>query len=83
MDVRDGQKVETDVFDRVLENWKKVGLDALVSIGGDGSMRISQRAIERGLTNIVGVPKTNRQRPDGYGLHFRLQYCGRHGDGLY
>lgn len=55
---RDGQEVETDVFDRVLVNWKTLGLDALISVGGDGSMAIAQRAIERGLTNIVGVPKT-------------------------
>jgi ATP-dependent phosphofructokinase / diphosphate-dependent phosphofructokinase len=55
---RDVQRVETDVFDRVLENWKKLELDALISIGGDGSMAIAQKAIERGLTNIVGVPKT-------------------------
>ena len=56
--VRDGAKVEVDVFDRVLENWKVLGLDALVSVGGDGSMAIAQRCIDRGLTPIVGVPKT-------------------------
>jgi ATP-dependent phosphofructokinase / diphosphate-dependent phosphofructokinase len=55
--VRDGKKTTTDVSDRVVANYKKLGLDALVSIGGDGSMRISQRLIEKGL-NIVGVPKT-------------------------
>ncbi len=55
---RDGERVETDVFDRVLENWKKCELDALISVGGDGSMAIAQMAIERGLTQIVGVPKT-------------------------
>ncbi len=55
---RDGQMVETDVFDRVLENFRTLELDALISIGGDGSMRIAQQCIDRGLTNIVGVPKT-------------------------
>jgi phosphofructokinase-like protein len=54
----DGKVVETDVFDRVLENWKKLELDALVSVGGDGSMAIAKKAMERGLPNIVGVPKT-------------------------
>ena len=53
-----GKKVEKDVFDQVLENWKRIGLDALISVGGDGSMRIAQQSIQRGLTNIVGVPKT-------------------------
>lgn len=54
---RDGQRVEADVSDRVVENFRKLGLDALVSIGGDGSMRIAQRLIEKGIP-IVGVPKT-------------------------
>jgi 6-phosphofructokinase 1 len=55
---RDGREVEADVFDRVLANWKRLGLDALVSVGGDGSMAIAQQCIDRGLTNVVGVPKT-------------------------
>ena len=53
-----GQVVEKDIFDQVLANYHQVGLDALISIGGDGSMGIAQMAIERGMTNIVGVPKT-------------------------
>ena len=52
-----GKKKEVDVSDRVVANYEKLGLDALVSIGGDGSMRISQKFIEKGL-RIVGVPKT-------------------------
>jgi len=55
---RDGEMIEVDIFDRVHENFRSLGLDALVSIGGDGSMRIAQQCIDRGLTNIVGVPKT-------------------------
>src|SRR5690606_31269012 len=39
------------------ENYHKLGLDALVSGGGDGSMRIAKRFMDKGL-NIVGVPKT-------------------------
>ena len=54
---KDGEKVETDVSDRVVANYKTLGLDALVSIGGDGSMKIAQRLIDKGL-KIVGVPKT-------------------------
>jgi 6-phosphofructokinase 1 len=54
---RDGEAVETDVSDRVVENYGKLGLDALISVGGDGSMRIAQRLGQRGL-RIVGVPKT-------------------------
>jgi 6-phosphofructokinase 1 len=54
---RDGGQTETDVSDKVVENYRKVGLDALISVGGDGSMRIAQKLIDKGL-NIVGVPKT-------------------------
>ncbi len=54
---RDGEQVETDVSERVVANYHKLGLDALVSIGGDGSMRIAQRFAQLGL-RIVGVPKT-------------------------
>ncbi|MCB9593774.1 MAG: 6-phosphofructokinase [Sandaracinaceae bacterium] len=48
---------ETDVSDRVMENFAKLGLDAMVSIGGDGSMAIAQKLIAKGM-KIVGVPKT-------------------------
>jgi ATP-dependent phosphofructokinase / diphosphate-dependent phosphofructokinase len=53
--VRNG--VETDVSARVVENYHKLGLDALISVGGDGSMRIALRLGALGL-RIVGVPKT-------------------------
>ena len=54
---KDGKKVEVDVSDRVVENYRKLGLDALVSVGGDGSMRIAARLKDKGLA-VVGVPKT-------------------------
>jgi len=53
----DGVASETDVSDRVMENYRALGLDALISIGGDGSMRIAQRFVDKGM-NVVGVPKT-------------------------
>lgn len=52
-----GKEIETDISDRVMENMHKVGLDAIISIGGDGSMKIAQRFFEKGMP-IVGVPKT-------------------------
>lgn len=53
----DGTEQLVDVSDRVMANYKKLGLDALISIGGDGSTRISAKLIKKGM-NIVGVPKT-------------------------
>jgi len=54
---RDGEKVETDISDQLVANYHKLGLDAVVSIGGDGSMDIAQQLGEKGM-NMVGVPKT-------------------------
>jgi ATP-dependent phosphofructokinase / diphosphate-dependent phosphofructokinase len=48
---------ETDVSARVVESYHALGLDALISVGGDGSMRIAERLGKLGL-RIVGVPKT-------------------------
>lgn len=47
----------TDRSDEVIWNFQKLGLDALISIGGDGSLAIANRLCERGLP-VVGVPKT-------------------------
>lgn len=52
-----GQTVWRDVSDQVIENYFSLGLDALVCVGGDGSMAIAAGFLDRGL-NIVGVPKT-------------------------
>jgi len=57
--VRDesGKEREVDVSDRLIENFHSLKLDALISIGGDGSMDITARLMDKGL-NVVGVPKT-------------------------
>ena len=72
----DGKRHEEDVSDRVVENYHKLGLEALVSIGGDGSMRIAHKFIEKGL-KIVGVPKTIDQDLAGtdytFGYHTAVQ----------
>lgn len=46
-----------DVRDQVVEHYNAAGLDALVVIGGDGTMSGAAQLMDRGL-NIVGVPKT-------------------------
>lgn len=54
---KDGSWSNIDRSDELLEKINKLGVEAVISIGGDGSSRISQALFERGL-NIVGVPKT-------------------------
>ncbi len=53
----DGQVKITDESSRAVRNYKRWGLDAMVAIGGDGTMHICNKLAQLGL-NIVGVPKT-------------------------
>ncbi|MDP2948392.1 MAG: ATP-dependent 6-phosphofructokinase, partial [Chloroflexota bacterium] len=53
----DGQYSSTDESETVRRVYQKHGLDALVCVGGDGSMTISFGLSRLGL-NIVGIPKT-------------------------
>lgn len=46
-----------DYSDRVIEMFGKMGLDALVCIGGDGTLGISYKFYQKGIP-LVGVPKT-------------------------
>lgn len=53
----DGQYVMADRSGEVMANARKLGIDAIISIGGDGSLTIAQQFFEQGM-KIVGVPKT-------------------------
>ncbi|HEX8850731.1 MAG TPA: ATP-dependent 6-phosphofructokinase [Gemmatimonadaceae bacterium] len=53
----DGSLVEIDRSDELIANARALGIDAIISIGGDGSLSIAQRLCDKGM-NIVGVPKT-------------------------
>jgi len=52
-----GQQVVRDISDQVIANSKKLGIDAIITIGGDGSQKIGYELFQRGM-KIVGVPKT-------------------------
>lgn len=41
----------------IVENYKKMGLDCLVCIGGNGTLKTAYKLSQEGL-NIVGIPKT-------------------------
>ena len=53
----DGSYKEIDRSSELIENARQLGIDALISIGGDGSLAIARRLCEKGM-RIVGVPKT-------------------------
>ena len=53
----DGTVREVDRTEEILEFFAKRELDALISIGGDGSLTIANALAQKGL-RVVGVPKT-------------------------
>jgi len=57
MKMPDGTMKDVDRTGEILEFFAKQELDALVSIGGDGSLTIANALHQKGL-RVVGVPKT-------------------------
>ncbi|MBX3182317.1 MAG: 6-phosphofructokinase [Polyangiaceae bacterium] len=53
-----GELVPTDMSGKLIDRFKELGFDALVAIGGDGSLRLAAKLLERGLPRVIGVPKT-------------------------
>jgi ATP-dependent phosphofructokinase / diphosphate-dependent phosphofructokinase len=52
-----GQEVVRDISDEIIANSRKLGIDAIITIGGDGSQKIGYELSQKGM-KIVGVPKT-------------------------
>ncbi len=55
--VENGHEVTRDISGDVINNAAKLGIDAMISIGGDGSMKIAHELFLKGM-KVVGVPKT-------------------------
>lgn len=47
-----------DRSQEIIDGYHLLGLDALIGIGGDGSMAILRRLAQQGGLNLVGIPKT-------------------------
>src|ERR1051325_706427 len=55
---RDGVKVSVEsVYDEAISNMKVLGIDALVGLGGEGTLTIAAEFDKRGVP-VCGVPKT-------------------------
>ena len=52
-----GEWEQRDLSDRVMENFRRLRFDALVAVGGDGSLEIAHRFAQKGMP-VIGVPKT-------------------------
>jgi ATP-dependent phosphofructokinase / diphosphate-dependent phosphofructokinase len=53
----DGTVATVDRSDELLHAFAERGIDALIAVGGDGSLRIARDLAARGL-QVIGVPKT-------------------------
>ena len=54
---QDGKLVHIDYSDKVVANVRALGIDALISVGGEGSLKIALELSNKGIP-VVGVPKT-------------------------
>ena len=52
-----GEIEQRDLSDRVMDNFRRLRFDALIAVGGDGSLEIAHRFAEKGMP-VIGVPKT-------------------------
>src|SRR6202051_1210059 len=55
--IENGQEVSKDISSQIIDNAAKLGIDAIITIGGDGSQKIGYELFRKGM-KIVGVPKT-------------------------
>lgn len=55
--VENGREVVKDISGEVMANARKLGIDAVITIGGDGSQKIALELCHKGM-KVVGVPKT-------------------------
>jgi 6-phosphofructokinase 1 len=54
---KDGGLIEIDASSEVVEKFHSHGFDALVAIGGEGSLNIAMKLYDMGIP-VIGVPKT-------------------------
>src|SRR6201998_761634 len=55
--IENGKEVSRDISGQIVTNAAKLGIDAIITIGGDGSQKIGYELFKKGM-KIVGVPKT-------------------------
>src|SRR5215217_2811833 len=55
--VREGKDVILDVSDEIIRGIERLKMDALMVLGGDGTLRIAHELYQKGAP-VIGVPKT-------------------------
>ena len=55
--IRDGREITVDISDEIVKGINGLQLDALLVLGGDGTLRIAHELWQKGVP-VIGVPKT-------------------------
>ena len=55
--IRNGKEVTIDVSDEIIKGIQRLRLDALLVLGGDGTLHIAHELFQKGAP-VIGVPKT-------------------------
>jgi len=55
--IRDGKEVTIDVSDEIVNGIQRLDMDALLVLGGDGTLHIAHELFQKGAP-VIGVPKT-------------------------
>lgn len=55
--LRDGKEVTIDVSDEIIKGIERLRMDALLVLGGDGTLHIAHELYQKGAP-VIGVPKT-------------------------
>jgi len=53
-----GNPLAKDKKHKIIQGFKKLGLNALIGIGGDGSMKIFKNLVKNSNIKFIGIPKT-------------------------
>lgn len=55
--IQDGKEVTIDVSDEIVKGIERLKLDALLVLGGDGTLHIAHELFQKGVP-VIGLPKT-------------------------
>ncbi len=49
---------DADKIEKIKENYKRSGIDSLIAIGGERTLKVALELYKQGIINVVGVPKS-------------------------
>lgn len=71
---KEGDKlVPRDMSDKLIQRFKELQFDTLVALGGDGSVKLAKKLLDKGLPRVIAVPKTIDNDLPGTDVTFGFQ----------